>query len=302
MTSPPTQKTQHFLAPAKVNLGLRVVGRREDGYHFLWSVITFFPLYDTLTVTYPAADLHLTCDPPVTQNPENNLVFQAAQRLQQETGTRQGAKLHLTKKIPHGAGLGGGSSDAATTLLVLNKLWRLDLSRQQLQQIGVQLGADIPVFLEGEAALAEGIGERLTPLPHLATAELVLVNPGIVLATNKVFQAYGNRKKRQETPVAHTLPQSHTNTILPLLINDLEETAMQMVPSIGHIARALQGVGAQATWMSGSGSSLFGVFPDAHYAATAVKTLTQAYPEWQIFSGRTFNIHPFPHAERSGID
>lgn len=296
--------TRIFSAPAKVNLALRVVGRRSDGFHLLWTVLTFFPLYDTLRISHSATALVLTCDPPVTDHPEKNLVWQAAKRLQQETGYQQGATLHLSKRIPHGAGLGGGSSDAATTLLALNKLWKLKLSLPQLLQIGVQLGADIPFFLGGSSALAEGIGECLTSLPHLATAELVVVNPGFVLATAKVFQKYGHQKADLDwraTPEYH-LPESHRQTVLPLLVNDLEEVATQMVPAIHTIADALQKVGASATLMSGSGSSLLGVFSENRSATEAAQRLRQAHPEWQIFTGQTFNRHPFDSEWKSGIE
>ena len=283
-----------FLAPAKVNLALRVVGRRSDGFHLLWTILTFFPLYDTLRINHSAA-LELTCDPPVTDHPENNLVWKTARRLQQETGYQQGAKLHLSKRIPHGAGLGGGSSDAATTLLALNKLWKLELSLPQLLQIGVQLGADIPFFLGGVSALAEGIGERLTPLPHLANVELVVVNPGFVLATAQVFRKYSDQKNHWDWRSTEAYPpsKSHQQTVLPLLVNDLEEVAIQMVPEIHTIADALRKLGARATLMSGSGSSLFGIFSDNHSATEAAKRLRQVHPEWQIFTGLTFNRHPF---------
>lgn len=300
-------RTHCFLAPAKVNLALRIVGRRADGFHLLWTVMTFFPLYDTVAVTCPATDLRLTCDPPVTDDPEENLVFRVAQRLREETGTRQGAWLHLTKRIPHGAGLGGGSSDAATTLLALNKLWKLNLPLPRLLSMAVSLGADIPIFLGQRAALVEGIGERLTPLPHLATAELVVVNPGVVLATGRVFQAYGRQKNQSDATSAPcvlpacVLPEDYVETVMPLLTNDLQSAAVQMVPVIDKVARELRKLGAQATLMSGSGASLFGVFSDSRQADVVVKTLTQAYPAWQIFTGRTFNIHPFANAWKSGI-
>ncbi|MBF0582936.1 MAG: 4-(cytidine 5'-diphospho)-2-C-methyl-D-erythritol kinase [Magnetococcales bacterium] len=291
-----------FLAPAKINLALRIVGRRQDGYHLLWTVMTFFPLYDQLEITVPAADLQLHCEPPVTADPTTNLVWRAARRLQEVSGTRQGARLHLTKQIPHGAGLGGGSSDAATTLLALNQLWHLHLSRPHLIEIGARLGADIPIFLGGEAALAEGIGERLTPLPHLATAALVVVNPGYTLSTAAVFQHW-HRQQAEQTARSAEPPLSRWQQegVWPVLGNDLESTAMQMVPAIGLIPQALRQLGARATLMSGSGSSLFGLFAGLEEAEQAAATLRAHHPEWQIFSGQTFNRHPFSDEQESGI-
>ncbi|MEO5362082.1 MAG: 4-(cytidine 5'-diphospho)-2-C-methyl-D-erythritol kinase [Magnetococcus sp. DMHC-8] len=293
---------RQFLAPAKVNLALRIVGRRADGYHLLWTVMAFFPLYDRLTITTPTADLRLFCDPPVTARPEQNLVWRAARRLQEEGNLRHGAHLHLTKQIPHGAGLGGGSSDAATTLLALNRLWELNLSRSRLLQIGLELGADLPIFLGGEAALAEGVGERLTPLPDLAAAELLLVNPGVILPTGQVFQAWhaaGEPDRAIASPPA--LPPAYPNSVLPLLVNDLEATATRMAPVIGLAARALQQQGAQATLMSGSGSSLFGVFASPSAAEQAARQLQHIHPEWVMHTGRTFNRHPFANDWESGI-
>ena len=286
--------TRQFLAPAKVNLALRIVGRRADGYHLLWTVMTFFPLYDVLEICSPVADLQFTCDLPVTVDPEKNLVWQAARALQEASGTRHGAHLHLRKAIPHGAGLGGGSSDAATTLLALNELWGLHWPLARLMAVGVQLGADVPVFLGGQAALAEGIGERLTPLPQLAEAALLVINPGLVLGTAAVFQQW----HRQPTPafeaiVPPLLPHSYRNNILPLLTNDLEATATDLLPVIALLAGALRQQGAQGTVMSGSGSSVLGVFAEDGQAVAAAALLRRAHPEWQIYCGRTFNRHPF---------
>lgn len=286
--------TNQFLAPAKVNLALRIVGQRADGFHLLWTVMTFFPLYDQLDITVPAAGLHLCCEPPVTDDPKKNLVWRAAQRLQEASGTRQGAHIHLTKRIPHGAGLGGGSSDAATTLLALNQLWNLHLPLTRLLQIGAELGADIPVFLGGEAALAEGIGEQLTPLPHLAAVELVVVNPAIILSTGLVFQQWHiDQADRQAVVADPPLPLWQRQGISPVLTNDLEPTAIRMVPAIGSIAEALRQQGAYATLMSGSGSSLFGLFSGPGSAETAADTLRHTHPAWQIYTGQTFNKHPF---------
>lgn len=280
-----------FSAPAKINLALRIVGRRGDGYHLLWTVMTFFPLFDTLEITVPSPILSLECFPKVTVSEEHNLVLKAAKLLKKESGTSQGALLKLTKNIPHGGGLGGGSSDAATTLMALNKLWGLHLSLADLIQMGVKLGADVPIFLGGQAALAEGIGERLTPLPHLATPHLVVVNPGITLPTQRVFQALA--KQGLPKTDSHALPNGYQKDVSPLLVNDLEAIAIQLEPTIGQIALELQQLGAIKTLMSGSGSSLFGLFADSDHAERATKHLKQTHFGWKIFSGQTFNIHPF---------
>ncbi len=294
--------TRRFLAPAKVNLALRIVGRRADGFHLLWTVMTFFPLYDRLEITSPASGLQLICDPPVTTNPEKNLVWRVAQRLQEESGLRHGAHIRLTKRIPHGAGLGGGSSDAATTLLALNRLWHLHLPLSRLLPIGLSLGADVPIFLGGQAALAEGVGEQLTPLPQLAETELVVVNPGVVLATGLVFQQWQTGEKgAMATAIPPAWPISQGKSLLPLLVNDLESTAVRMVPVIGQVAEALRRHGAQATLMSGSGSSVFGLFADREQAETAAGALRHTHPDWQIQAGKTFNQHPFANEWESGI-
>lgn len=274
-------------------MALRIVGQRSDGFHLLWTVMAFFPLYDQLDITVPAAGLQLDCTPPVTDDPKKNLVWRAAKRLQEESGTEQGAHIYLTKRIPHGAGLGGGSSDAATTLLALNRLWNLHLPLARLLQMGAELGADIPVFLGGRAALAEGIGEQLTPLPHLAEVHLVVVNPAIVLSTGSVFQQWHLDKAGGPAALsAPPLPLWHKKGISPVLTNDLEPTAMRMVPTIGHIAQVLRQQGAQATLMSGSGSSLFGLFSGNEEAETAADALRHTHPTWQIYTGQTFNKHP----------
>ncbi|MEO5339666.1 MAG: 4-(cytidine 5'-diphospho)-2-C-methyl-D-erythritol kinase [Magnetococcus sp. MYC-9] len=291
-----------FLAPAKINMALRIVGRRADGYHLLWTVMSFFPLYDRLSIRCPAEQLQLVCDPPVTSDPERNLAWRAARCLQEESGARHGAHIHLRKRIPHGAGLGGGSSDAATVLLALNRLWNVHLPHRRLLQIGLQLGADVPFFLGGEAALAEGVGERLTPLPQLATAELVVVHPGVTLSTGEVFQQW----HRTATPAPPgtaplRLPEPHTESLLPLLVNDLQDTATRMAPVVAELAQALRREGAQATLMSGSGSSLFGVFAKREEAEGAAGRLRNDHPEWRVYCGRTFNKHPFANDWKSAI-
>lgn len=288
----PDGSPRTFTAPAKVNLALRVVGKRADGYHLLQSIMAFFPLYDRLTILLMAEGVELVCDPPVTARPEENLVFRAAQSLLNACGLPRGARLHLQKQIPDGAGLGGGSSDAALVLLALNQMWGLSFTLERLLELGVALGADVPFFLGGQTALVQGIGERLIPAPDCPHGELVLVYPGIALSTRRVFQSLAGRFPPLREPLAKPTPQLDLATLFE---NDLEPPAMALEPVIGEVAMALQQAGARKTLMSGSGSSVFGLFQDPTTAQDAVKRLTKAHADWRIFSGGIFHQHPFLH-------
>ncbi|MBF0453803.1 MAG: 4-(cytidine 5'-diphospho)-2-C-methyl-D-erythritol kinase [Magnetococcales bacterium] len=290
-----------FSAPAKVNLALRVVGKRADGYHLLQTVMTFFPLFDRLDLELldGREGVQFVSSPAVTDRPEDNLVFQAAEQLRLAAGVDQGVSIRLSKTIPHGGGLGGGSSDAATVLLALNAMWNIHWSVEQLIELGVTLGADIPVFLGGQGALAEGIGEQLTPLPHLPEVELVLVNPGEAISTKRVFAALAGRFPHHPKPL---IPSQIVKGCLPTLLeNDLEPIVREMTPTIAEMSNQLTRLGAQATLMSGSGSSLFGLFEKKEQANHAVTHLKQSNPAWKVVSGTTFNIHPFANEWKSSI-
>jgi 4-diphosphocytidyl-2-C-methyl-D-erythritol kinase len=180
----PTQ----WLAPAKLNLFLHVTGRRADGYHELQTLFQLIDLCDTVTIALRDDGRIERPVGPVNVAPEADLTLRAALALQQETGTRLGADLRVHKRIPQGAGLGGGSSDAATTLLVLNELWDCRLSLDRLAHLALPLGADVPVFVQGSSAWAEGVGERLTPV-SLPPAWYVIIYPGVGVSTREVFQS-----------------------------------------------------------------------------------------------------------------
>ena len=277
-------------------MALRVVGRRQDGYHLLQTVMTFFPLFDTLelTVKERSRGLHLTCTPPVTQNPAQNLALRAAKRLLEQTGVGHGVHIHLRKRIPAGGGLGGGSSDAATVLLALN------LPLPTLIDIGVGLGADIPIFLGGYAALAEGVGEKLTPLPDLARGELVVINPGVTLSTQAVFQQMAGVWPHHTHPLQ--IPMAGKGDLAPFLENDLEPPARKLAPIVDDIITRLLAEGARASRMSGSGSSVFGLFSDAESAKQAAKRIKNRQPGWIIHYGQSFNKHPFAKEWASGLE
>ncbi|MCO6516331.1 MAG: 4-(cytidine 5'-diphospho)-2-C-methyl-D-erythritol kinase, partial [Snodgrassella sp.] len=182
----PAADAHHFLAPAKLNLDLRIVGRRADGYHLLESIFTLITLYDQIWFKINRTGSIKLHTPVAGIAPEEDLCVRAAQLLRSHTGTRLGVDIWLDKQIPIGGGLGGGSADAAVVLMALNRLWQLELNKTQLLQLGVQLGADVPFFIFGQSAFARGIGEDLSPI-ILPKQWYVIIKPPVHVSTPKIF-------------------------------------------------------------------------------------------------------------------
>ncbi|MBI4191961.1 MAG: 4-(cytidine 5'-diphospho)-2-C-methyl-D-erythritol kinase [Betaproteobacteria bacterium] len=247
-----------YPAPAKLNLMLRVTGRRADGYHLLQTVFRFIDYGDTLRFAV-REDGVITRANDVAGVPETeDLTLRAARLLQRAGTTRLGADIALEKRLPLGGGLGGGSSDAATTLIALNRLWGLDLPRSRLQQLAQELGADVPVFVFGESALGEGLGEKLTPLALLPAWYLVLI-PAVSVATARVFQ--DSDLIRDSNPIK--IPPFS----VALAQNDLEPVVCRHYPEVaGHLAWLRQFGHAS---MTGSGACVFAEF-STEVAARAV--------------------------------
>lgn len=247
-------------APAKLNLFLHVVGRRKDGYHLLQTVFRFVDLTDTLRFLPRDDGRVVLATPTPGVRDEDNLVVRAA-RLLQKVGARgmaAGVTIALDKRIPQGAGLGGGSSDAATTLLALNRLWRLDLPRPELERLALALGADVPVFVHGRNCFAEGVGERFTDLA-LAPAWYLLTFPQATVPTAAIFAA---PDLRRDTPPI--LPREwHPG----FGHNDLEPIACRLYPEIREHLHALRGLGDAR--MTGSGACCFVPFASLAAAETA---------------------------------
>lgn len=271
-------------APAKVNLYLHVVGRRADGYHLLDSLIVFAGVGDDVTVS-PAADLTLTVDGPfgslVPAGPEN-LVLRAARALAQRMGVTAGARIRLTKRLPVAAGIGGGSADAAATLKALSVLWRIDPDPAAMADLALALGADVPVCLAGRPAFVGGIGEVITPPPALPPAWMVLVNPGIAVATPQIFKA---RTGAFSEPGRFSAP-ADTSALFAALgrcRNDLTAPALTLAPVIADV---LAGLAAQPccalSRMSGSGATCFGLFAEEGQAAAAAAAIAEAHARWWV--------------------
>jgi 4-diphosphocytidyl-2-C-methyl-D-erythritol kinase len=243
-------------APAKLNLFLHVLGKRRDGYHELQTVFRLIDAADRVGIA-PRSDDRLTFDGPFG---EENLVFRAARLLKQETGCRLGADLVLQKNLPVGGGLGGGSSDAATALLVLNREWKLGLPRERLMEIGAKLGADVPFFVFGESALGEGIGERLTAL-SLPAAWYLLIAPQVAVSTREIFAAAltGPAKRMTIPPFFPGLGG-----------NDLEPIVTARHPEVAKALAWLKLREPKAR-MTGSGACVFAEFATEGQAREALE-------------------------------
>jgi 4-diphosphocytidyl-2-C-methyl-D-erythritol kinase len=261
--------------PAKVNLYLRIVGRRADGYHDLVTVMQPLTLADILTVTLAGEGISLTCDRPELPGGEDNLVWRAAKRFQGETGLAPGVRLHLEKRIPVAAGLGGGSSDAAGTLRALNDLTGAPLDAAGLHRLAGGLGADVPFFLGRTPAVGRGTGTRLSPLT-LRPYWYLLINPGVPLSTRWVYENL-DLANLPGPGGAETWDPDHPELWVR---NDLGTVALRQIPALGDLLKALTALGAWTQGMSGSGPTLFGLFPTREAAWQAGLTLRRTFPGW----------------------
>lgn len=265
-------------APAKINRFLHIVGRRPDGYHLIQTVFQFVDLYDELRFT-PRADgqiRRLTPLPGVP--PQQDLCVRAAQALRDRTGCQLGVDIELTKRIPIGGGLGGGSSDAATTLLALSRLWAVELPRPELAAIGLALGADVPVFIGGHAAWAEGVGELLTPI-DLDEPWYLIIDPGVAVATATVF---GHPKLTRHTP-----PITISGFRSGPAGNDCLAVVRELYLAVDAAYRWLAGFGQ--AYLSGTGGCLFAHFDSKQAADAALAQLPAPWHGWVV---RGMNRHP----------
>lgn len=280
-------------APAKLNLFLHVTGRRADGYHELQSVFVPLSLADVL-------DFELTDDGRIERSGdlvgplEGDLVLRAAQALRAASGTALGAAIHVEKLIPAGSGLGGGSSDAGTTLIALNRLWGLDWPRQRLAALAMSLGADVPFFLGAGPAWVEGIGERLTPLA-VPPAHYLLVHPQVHVSTREIFTDPGLTRSTKPLRIADFSAAAGAvgNTTAARALfgaNDLEPIVRRRVPEVEAVLKSLRRFGPAR--MTGSGSAVFVPLASEQEASAARATLMQESPGWWSCIAEGLDEHP----------
>ncbi|MFZ1985183.1 MAG: 4-(cytidine 5'-diphospho)-2-C-methyl-D-erythritol kinase [Desulfatitalea sp.] len=260
-------QTIELLAPAKINLCLHVLGRRPDGYHELYSLICCVALYDRLLLTLGGSADEIVCDPPWVPADSSNLALKAAvlfnDTLAGETDrTVQRVAIQLSKCIPVGAGLGGGSSDAAAVLNGLNRHYGRPLDRHHLHALALRLGADVPFFIDQRPAIAQGIGERLTPYEGLPPLWAVLVYPGFALSTVQVYQSLNLALTKSKKKIRYFRFKKGNFSVTHHLHNDLEAGVGDHLPVIEKIKDELSNQGAIGSLMTGSGSVVYGLFAD----------------------------------------
>ncbi len=273
-------------APAKLNLFLHVIGRRADGYHLLQSAFTLIDFGDTLRFKVREDGLirRMTAHEGVAE--ENDLVVRAAKLLQRESNTTLGCDIWLEKRTPMGGGLGGGSSDAATTLMALNSLWNARFARKQLQTIGLLLGADVPFFIFGRSAFAEGVGEKLTAIT-IPPAWYVVLVPPVTVATEQVFRSPELTRDTFPRKIAH-----FSASDLVSCKNDLQAVVLKAFPAVAHCFDALQVASQKSIFgvrMTGSGACVFAAFAREADARDAFAALGL---EHNGFIARGLDCHP----------
>lgn len=287
---PPTDTALIMEAPAKINLALHITGQREDGYHLLDSLVVFGGATDRL-IFKPSEHLHLSVKGPfaegLRQEPDN-LIVRAARMLAKELNRNAEAELVLEKYLPISAGIGGGSADAATTLLGLLRLWERTIKDDKLRAIALKLGADVPMCLEGSCLRARGIGDELEPGPRLPRdLGMVLINPRVPVSTPDVFK----RLKRKTNDEIGPIPSAFLSAAaladwIGDLRNDLQMAAIDQVPVIETVLQALTDDGdCLFARMSGSGATCFGLFASVKHAEYACRRLAFSHPNWWVSYG-----------------
>ena len=288
---------KRFTLPAfaKINLHLSVLGRREDGYHEIRTIFQTITLHDNLTFeALDAPHLELLCsgDAPDVPTDESNLILRAGRALRARFAVRGGARIGLEKRIPAGGGLGGGSADAAITLLGLAHLWELETDREELAAMAARLGADVPFFLSGGTALGTGLGTDVWPLDDAPQVPLVVVTPGVKVSTAQAYKALNATALTKEEPAA-ILPISRVEpqisaSLCEVMRNDFEAVIFRLEPEIERARDRLLKAGARSALLSGSGASVFGVFDTEEGRERAVRAF-DGEARWQVFPCETLS-------------
>lgn len=281
-------------ALAKINLGLDVTGCREDGYHEVKMIMQTIYLYDRIFLKpTKRPEIEIKTNLPYLPANENNLAYKAAKILLDEFDIKSGIKIEIQKYIPVAAGMAGGSTDAAAVLFGMNRLFKLGLSRAALMERGVKLGADVPYCIMRGTALAEGIGEKLTPLPPMPPCSILIAKPPISVSTKQVYErlVLDEQTKHPDIDVlVEDLKQKNLPALTGHMGNLLESVTIPQYPVIDKIKQTMLEAGAMGAMMSGSGPTVFGIFRDEEKARAAMKTIRRRQLAKQIYLTRPYNI------------
>lgn len=274
----------------KINLGLDVLYKRDDGYHEINTIMQQIDLSDTLIIKENnKEDIVIKTDNKDLPLDSSNLIYKAWAKIKEKTGIKKGIEVVVEKNIPIAAGLAGGSSNAATVLKGLNELWQLCLAEEDLQKIGLEIGADVPFCITGGTALAEGIGEKLTKLKSFKDINLLLVNPGMQILTAEVYASLrpnGKRKMNIEK-VIEFIENNDLYALAKSIVNVMEEVVIKKNPIILEIKEDLLDCGALCSLMSGSGPTVFGLFDDLEKLNFCKGKLTNKYSNGKVFIVKT---------------
>ncbi|MFO1518366.1 MAG: 4-(cytidine 5'-diphospho)-2-C-methyl-D-erythritol kinase [bacterium] len=280
-------QTLTLSSPAKLNLRLDVLGKRNDGYHDLLMVMDRVTLEDEIEMKVVERGITVTCDDQTVPEGESNIAFRAIKEILAYSSRNIGVEVKIKKRIPVAAGMGGGSSNAATVIKGVNHLLKLKLPREKLMMIGAKIGADVPFFLFEAPAIASGIGDQLKKIKKIPKMSFVIINPGIPVSTEWVYKNLGlngnghnGDSKLAELPNAFNTKKD----VVKVLNNDLEKVTIKEYPIIAEIKKLLLSQGALASQMTGSGPSVFGIFPDRPSMEKALSKIEgRAEKKWKIF-------------------
>ena len=278
---------------AKINLGLDVLGKREDGYHEVRMIMQTIRMYDQLDMRKSVEPgIHLTTNKKYIPVDENNLVWRAAKLMMDTCGIIEGVSIHLHKVIPVAAGMAGGSSDAAATLVGMNRLFHCGLSKEKLMELGVQIGADVPYCVLRGTALAEGIGEKLTVLPPMPDCWILIGKPGISVSTKYVYTTLDLNTDTVHPDIdgmKKALEAGNLYGITERMGNVLQDVTIPAYPEVERIKEQMKTLGAVNAMMSGSGPTVFGIFDNEEKAQEACQKLRESGSCQQVFLTVPFN-------------
>ena len=271
-----------LFSPAKINLFLQITGKRQNRYHDLFTLMCCISLYDTVSLSFGAKYTTVSCSDPEVPEDESNLAVKAANLFFRTVHKNEGVKIGIEKQIPVAAGLGGGSSNAASVLLGLNRYYGQPLPQNKLMSIGLSIGADVPFFIFRKPATATGIGEKLEPYEGLKLFQILLVCPKFAVLTKEIYQSLNLELTKCNKKVNFIIFKKKIFNIEKHLCNDLEEITASICPDVNKAKEALLSHGAMGALMSGSGPAVFGIFPDFDKAQIAYNAILNKH-NWRLF-------------------